>query len=307
MLAGSASTFLGRKGYDAPFVSIRSILAGSHITIGNLEAPITERGAEFSGKRFRFRTRPEAARALKDAGFSILTLANNHIMDFGPEGLEDTLSYLDSNAIAYCGAGKTLLSARAPRIVNVQGAKVAFLSYSLTYPVEFFAGRSSCGTAPGYASLYVNDIRQARKKADYVVVSFHWGHELSSKPERYQVAAARGAIDAGADLVLGHHPHVLQGIERYRQGLIFYSLGNLVFGSRSVAPDRSIIARISLDGGVRGAEIIPINVLNREVEFQPAPLSGKKGMEVIGKVRALSAGKGVRIAAESGRYLVKWD
>jgi poly-gamma-glutamate synthesis protein (capsule biosynthesis protein) len=139
------------------------------------------------------------------------------------------------------------------------------------------------------------------------VVSFHWGRELNRKPQQYQVAAARRAIDAGADLVLGHHPHVLQGIERYRNGLIFYSLGNFAFGSRSNAADRSIIARISLDRGVKEAEIIPLNVLNREVGFQPVPLKGKKGREVIARLNRLSSNRGVRITSESGRYLVKWD
>lgn len=307
MLAGSAAPFFARQGYGAAFAATRSILGDSHITVGNLEAPITERGTEFTGKRFRFRAGAEAARALKDAGFSILTLANNHIMDFGPEGLADTLAYLDASAVGYCGAGKNLSAARAPKIVHANGAKVAFLSYSLTYPAEFFAGAATCGTAPGHASLYRDDIRQAGKRADYVVVSFHWGRELRNRPETYQVAAARAAIDAGADLVLGHHPHVLQGIERYRNGLIFYSLGNFAFGSRSKASDRSIIARISLDRGVKNAEIVPVNVLHREVGFQPLPLEGTKGMEVIKRLNAMSAGKGVRIVAESGRYLVKWD
>jgi poly-gamma-glutamate synthesis protein (capsule biosynthesis protein) len=307
MLAGSATAILDRQGYDLPFAATRSILSNSHITIGNLEAPITGRGSGFSDKRFRFRSRPEAARALKDAGFTVLTLANNHILDYGAIGLSDTLSSLDCIGISYCGAGKNLTAARTPGVIKAQGVRVAFLAYSLTYPAEFFAGTARYGTAPGHASLFVEDIRSARKGADYVVVSFHWGRELNSSPQQYQVAAARSAIDAGADLVLGHHPHVLQGIERYRNGLIFYSLGNFAFGSRSVASDRSIIARINLDQGVKEAEIIPLNVLNREVGFQPVPLKGKKGRDVIERLNTLSTGRGVRIAAESGRYLLKWD
>lgn len=306
MLAGSATPYLEKQGYGHPFSATRSIFSNSHITIGNLEAPITGRGTEFSDKRYRFRARPDAARALKEAGFTILTLANNHILDFGKDGLVDTLYHLDCNSIGYCGAGRNLSDARAPAIVTAQGVRVAFLAYSLTYPAEFFAGAGRHGTAPGYAPFVADDIRSARKKADHVVVSFHWGRELDRNPRPYQVTAARRAVDAGADLVLGHHPHVLQGIERYRNGLIFYSLGNFAFGSRSVASDRSMIARITLDRGVKEAEIIPLNVLNRDVGFKPEPINGKMGGKVVERLNDLSTGLGVRIAPEAGRYLVKW-
>lgn len=307
MLAGSARRTLEHRGYSFPFEATSAILKGSHIAVGNLEAPITSRGSEFTGKRFRFRSPPEAAQALRNAGFSVLTLANNHILDYGPTGLQDTLDHLEKNSIRHSGVGKDLADAAKPAFVETAGGRVAFLSYSLTYPSEFFAGKERYGTAPGHSSRIGNDIRKAARQADYVVVSFHWGRELESTPRPYQVNSARRAIDAGADIVLGHHPHVLQGIERYRNGLIFYSLGNFAFGSLSGKSDRSIIARISLNGGVKEAEIIPLNVLNREVRFQPVPLGGTAGGEVIDRLNRLSAGMGTRISLESGRYLVQWN
>ncbi len=137
-----------------------------------------------------------------------------------------------------------------------------------------------------------------------MIVSFHWGQEGAATPKRYQVLTARRAVEAGADLVIGHHPHVLQGIESYRNGLIFYSLGNFAFGSLSRNSDRSIIARITLDRGVKEAELIPINVLNHEVRFQPAILKGKRGKNVIERLRAISSMMGTTIRNENGRYLI---
>jgi poly-gamma-glutamate synthesis protein (capsule biosynthesis protein) len=305
MLAGTASPLFKQHGASYPFQLTKSILKTSHIAVGNLEAPITSRGTEFTGKRFRFRSSTETANALKDAGFSILTLANNHILDFGPEGLQDTLENLRRNSILHSGAGVNIDAARLPAIIEAEGKKVAFLSYSLTYPSEFFAGKSGYGTAPGVSSYFRNDIKLAGKQADYVVVSFHWGKELAEKPSNYQIRAARTAIDAGADVVLGHHPHVLQGIERYKNGVIFYSLGNFAFGSRSRHSDRSIIALISLNDGFKNVEIVPLNVLNRDVHYQPSPLRGAAGQEVIARLSRISEGMGTRFISEAGRFLVK--
>ncbi len=304
MLDGSARPVLERKGYALPFSATKTILTGSHITIGNLEAPITHSGTEFTGKRFRFRSPPKTAKALRDAGFTILTLANNHILDYGSVGLAETLSHLNASGISYTGAGADLAAARAPSIIQSQGKRVAFLAYSLTYPAEFYAGESRPGTAPGYASLVTSDIAEARRKADYVIVSFHWGRELSVMPENYQVRAARSAVDAGADVVLGHHPHVLQGVERYRNGVIFYSLGNFVFGSTSHHADRSIIARVTLGNGVRGVEIIPLNVLNREVQYMPSTLTGKDGKRLVERINKLSVKMKARFVENGGRYFM---
>lgn len=305
MLAGSASPVFKKRGLSHAFKGSKSVLKRGHIAIGNLEAPITDRGAEFTGKRFRFRSPPDSAVAIKEAGFSVLSLANNHIMDYGATGLSDSIKYLDSNSILHTGAGMNLDSARKPAILDAAGSKVAFLSYSLTYPAEYFAGHTRYGTAPGYAAFFRNDIKLARKHADHVVVSFHWGKELAEKPSPYQRRAARAAIDAGADVVLGHHPHVLQGIERYRNGLILYSLGNYAFGSRSRHADRSIIALISLNEGARNVEIIPLNVLNREVNFNPRPLQGSAGRQVVDRLARISEGMGTHFYLDSDRFMAR--
>ena len=138
-----------------------------------------------------------------------------------------------------------------------------------------------------------------------MVVSFHWGVENTNVPKTYQVAAAHRAIDAGADLVLGHHPHVLQGVERYKNGVIFYSLGNFTFGTASKTARRSVIARVFLENGVKGVELIPLNVLNTDVHYQPKVLSGKEGREVIDHLARLSGRWDTAITSMDGRYLIR--
>jgi poly-gamma-glutamate synthesis protein (capsule biosynthesis protein) len=307
MLAGSATPFLTRFGYDYPFAATAAELKNGDIAVGNLEAPIAGGGTEFADKRFRFRADPRSAGALKRAGFSVLTLANNHVMDFGEAALRETTGNLDANGILHPGAGPSLVAARQPAFVQAKGAKIAFLAYSLTHPPEFYATRDRAGTAPGWPGLFRADIARAKAAADYVVVSFHWGREGAASPRPYQIAAAHAAVDVGADVVLGHHPHVLQGIERYNRGIILYSLGNFAFGSLSRAADRSIIARITLDNGVAGVELVPLNVRNREVRFQPRPLKGKEGAAVIDRLNRLSRDMGTVIAGSGGRFFVQME
>ncbi|HEY5976000.1 MAG TPA: CapA family protein [Geobacteraceae bacterium] len=305
MLAGRQGRLFARAGYDYPFAATAPVLRQGDISVGNLEAPIARGGSEFAGKRYRFRADPSVAPALRQAGLSVLTLANNHILDYGPGALQETIDLLDRQGLAHVGAGADLAAARLPVIVTANGQRVAFLAYSLTQPTEFFATADRPGAAPGFAAYFRQDIARARSQADYVVVSFHWGAEGASVPKGYQVTAAHQAIDAGASVVIGHHPHVLQGIERYRDGIILYSLGNFAFASDSRTADRSIIARITLDDGVREVEVIPLNVLNREVRYQPRPLTGQRGDKVVARLNQLSQGLGTTIAAVAGRYLVK--
>ena len=307
MLAGAGNATFQRLGCDYPFAATAIELHKGDIAVGNLETPIAWSGTEFMFKKFRFRADPKCGPALKRAGFSVLTLANNHIMDFGEPALLETLHNLDSNGILSTGAGQNLLAARGKTMLQVKGAKVAFLAYSVTLPVEFFAASDRSGTAPGYPLYYKKDIALAKASSDYVVVSFHWGLEGADMPHLFQVATAHAAIDAGADVVLGHHPHVLQGIERYKKGIIFYSLGNFAFGSFSPSAARSVIARITLDHGIKAVELVPLNVLNSEVRFQPKPLRGKRGKGVIEHLNLISRGMGTVIAGDGSRYLVRME
>ena len=306
MLAGRWAPLLKKEGYDQPFHGIRNELASGDINLANLEAPVADGGQEYSEKKFRFRAEPQVAKAIRAAGFNLVTLANNHSMDFGGEALIETLQHLSNNGIAWIGAGKNLSEARRMALYNIKGKKIAFLGYSLTQPSEFFAGQNRPGTAPGYEKLVSADIASARSQADYVIVSFHWGKEAISTVQPYQRTAAHKAIEAGADVIIGHHPHVLQGIERYRNGIIFYSLGNFTFASKSKTAEVSAIIRLKLNDGRREAEIVPLDVLNRRVGFQPQRLTGGRGAAVIEQLNILSEIFNTEIQSKEGRYSIQF-
>ena len=304
MLAGRWSPFIKKKGYGYPFSAVAGELAGGDINIANLESPLATGGNEFTAKKFRFRGEPEVATALRTAGFNLVTLANNHTMDYGWEALAETQRHLDSTGISWIGAGENLDEARKMALYTLKGKKVAFLGYSLTQPIEFFAARNRPGTAPGYEKLITEDISSARSQADFVLVSFHWGKEATTSVQSYQRTAAHTAINAGADVVIGHHPHVLQGIERYNRGLIFYSLGNFAFASKSSTADVSALVRLKFSGSDRSAEILPLDVLYQRVGFRPKVLHGVKGEAVINKLNELSTPFKTGIESRNGVFVI---
>lgn len=301
MLGHRAEAYLKRYGPGYPFVQVRPVLRRADLVVANQECPISTRGEAVPDKKFTLRVGPLGADALREAGIQVVTLANNHILDFGPLALQDTLSALDDAGIRYTGAGMDLDDARAPALVTVKGRTIAFLSYSLTFPLEFYASRNRPGTAPGYKDFVRADIEAVRPKADLVVVSFHWGAELMTAAKDYQMELGRKAIDWGADLVLGHHPHILQELELYQGRLIAYSLGNFAFGSESDKTNSSIILLCTFQGKtlVR-VEAVPIDVNNYRVAYQPRVLTGAPGAAVLERINAASARFSTRLTLRDG-------
>jgi len=244
--------------------------------------------------------------ALKQAGFRVVSLANNHTMDFGPLALQDTLSTLNENGIYYAGAGMDLDAARTPAIVKIKGKTLAFLSYSLTFPLEFYASARQPGTAPGYADFVKEDINQVRPSAELVIVSFHWGSELLTSAKDYQIKLGHQAIDWGADVVLGHHPHVLQELEIYKGHLIAYSLGNFVFGSESDRTNWSMILLLAFQGKtlVR-VEVVPLDVNNYRIKYRPQVLAVKEATTVLNGITAVSSRFNTSLDVANDRGLLR--
>ncbi len=291
MLGGSAAPEMAKLGYAHPFAEVSDVLHSAQIVFANLEGPLTDVGEAEIDKRYVFRSPPaKVAPALAAAGINVVSLANNHILDYGVEGLKNTLAALAAVGIRHAGAGMDLQQARQPAIMEAGGHTVALLAYSLTFPESFWAGVERPGAAFGHERYVRADVARARERADIVVVSFHWGREATMELRDYQPRLAHAAIDAGAAVVLGHHPHILQGIERYKHGIIFYSLGNFAFGSYSRLAQRSAIAELYFeDAKLTQVRLIPLNVNNVEVVFQPRRLSAHDAEEVIGQLRRLSA------------------
>ncbi len=302
MLGGTGTPEFQRFGYDYPFEKTRGLLKQAQLVFGNLEGPMTHADHAPVEKKYVYRSPPEkVAPALRNAGFNVVSLANNHTMDQGVEGLRHTLEALDLVGIKYAGAGMDLAAARRPAILQAGNARVAFLAYTLTFPEEFWATPDKPGSPFGHEAHVRADIAAATQQADIVIVSFHWGAEGKIELRDYQKQLGRAAIDAGAAAVIGHHPHVLQGVERYKHGVILYSLGNFAFGTYGPEAFRSAIAFLTFrDKKLAELRLHPLNVRNAEVVFQTSPLEGAAADKVVAELQALSKPLGTRFENRNG-------
>ncbi len=211
--------------------SLLKELTKADITMVNHEFPFSTRGSQAPDKQFTFRTDPSYVSILKESGTDVVSLANNHVLDYGTDALSDTFQTLDEAGISYAGAGDSI--ERASRLITkkANGKTFGFLAASRVFPVVSWNVENA---QPGVFSAYdparlTAAVSDAKKHCDFLCVYLHWGIERNTTPEQYQISMAHAFIDAGADAVIGAHPHVLQGVEYYNGKPIFYSLGNFIF------------------------------------------------------------------------------
>ncbi|GAB4295964.1 MAG: CapA family protein [Myxococcota bacterium] len=289
-----------------PWKNVGEVMRDADITLVNLECPFT-RAKEKVSKNFAFKADPKLVEVLHEGGVDVVTLANNHNMDYKGEGVQETIKTLKEGGIGYFGAGMNIKEARAPAILEVRGKKIGFVGYlhlgnHSIEPEIIWATADSPGMA-GHPSntdmvsaMVKEDIKSLSEKTDIQVVVFHWGRETKNYPLDYQKRLARDAIDSGADAVIAHHPHVLQGIEVYRGVPIFYSLGNFIFGGHWNPGDKkSLIVRLSFgsDNKVKKVELFPVLIDEvPEYPFRPRFAKGKNYDIVKSKVIEFSRGFG---------------
>lgn len=214
-----------RNGISAAATSdLLSITRGADIFMLNQEFPFGTTGEAMEDKQYTFRVDPKYASVLPELGADIVTLANNHMLDFGRGPLAETLTALDGAGILHVGAGQNLEEAKALKTMEAGGRVIGFLGATRVIPEHSWtASRSNSGLFTTYdPTKLLGEIQAAKQQCDYVVVYVHWGIERNTEPEEYQKSLARQYIDAGADAVIGAHPHVLQGIEYYQGKPIFY-------------------------------------------------------------------------------------
>jgi len=229
MLDRGVRKYIDIKGIYYPFKKIKYIISSNDIAFANLESPLTDRGSKFSpNKGIYFRADPKISIALKWCGFDILSLANNHIFDWGILGALDTERYLKKVGIKYSGIGKSIKNALKPADFKIGNTKICFVSMDDIYPTKVKSGKNILKSYT-YNKDIKKDIESLKKKYDIVVISFHTGIEYEKRPEPKKIHKMESLIDYGADIIFGSHPHVTQDIEIYRNSLIVYSLGNFIF------------------------------------------------------------------------------
>jgi len=288
MLGRGVESQINKAGGDFryPFLKIADAIESADLAFANLEGPISSRGKN-QGSQYSFRFKPEAVSGLTFAGFDVLSIANNHIWDWGKDAIADTISFLNANNIVAVGAGTNYENANEAKVVTIGDTRFAFLAYATLLPKSLNATDEKPGLSEFNIEKAKSDVNLAKSSADIIVVSFHWGEEYQVNANQHQKDIAHSLIDAGADLIVGHHPHVVQELERYtstslsastapasasasaRQGWIAYSLGNFVFDQDfSKETKRGALLRVD----VKNKKILDVKLEEVRISdtFQPS-------------------------------------
>ncbi len=261
---------------------VQKILKEADIAFCNLEAPLSDGGKPVIGRLSAYRCSPKMVGGLTYAGFDLVNLANNHTMDYGPDALVETLDVLVENKLPTIGAGRNIAEARKPVFLERKGTRFGFLGYTTSenQPQNFAAHASKPGVAPIRIStlfhpphtneedmeMMIEDIKAARSQADMLIVSCHWSVGLMGGSHTltvHQPAVTHAAIDAGADLVIGHGPHAIQAVEVYKGKAIFYNLGNFVVDRDTPIKDSLLLKCIVSGKKIQKVSFLPV-LINKE-------------------------------------------
>ena len=311
--------FIADNGLDYPLAPMRQLIRSADLAVANLEAALSDRGAPIPDKGIWLLGSPASAPALNWGGVDVVTLANNHILDYDSPALLQTLDVLRGDGLPFAGAGVDISAARRPAVVEAGGLRVAVLAYSefadlfwsYNYPRSFAATADLPGVAPLREGDVLDDIRAAAGDADLVIVALHWGVEEIQAPRPDQRALARLMCDAGADVIVGGHPHVLQGVEAFTQGgpmageggvvrrsLVFYSLGNFVYDQYKDPNVRTALALLEVGrDGVRRVELVPARVQMG----RPCPVTGDAAATVLSDLDRISRPLGTALQINDER------
>lgn len=288
MNAGRVATVVEEQGYDYPYEHVRERFNRDDVTIANLETPLTTGGVPVTDMPFVYKSNPKMAKAMKKAGIDVVNVANNHILDQGEEGMFDTFAALNEAEISYMGAGKNSTDAYSPAIMEKKGVKIAIFGFSRFIPKTSWVAGSKPGVAATYDSTRaVQEITKVRDKVDLIIVVPHWGVEKEDQPVEHQKQLAKAYIDAGADLIVGGHPHVLQGIESYKDKWIIYSMGNFIF-TRATEPKTWETMMLEAEYSIPNKSFkLQMKPYYTELG-QAVPLTGEKGQKLIQRLESIS-------------------
>jgi poly-gamma-glutamate capsule biosynthesis protein CapA/YwtB (metallophosphatase superfamily) len=320
---------LEEHGARYPFLAAAPLLQGAGLTVGNLEGPVAVK-AKRGDSRYPYKVPPWTLEGLRWAGFDAVSFANNHVLDCGTAGMLETFGSLAAAGIPWFGAGRGPAEAEAPRVLALGGLKVAFVGFvaadawfhefedslkpgaygrmerGMTRRFGVREGRP--GAVIATSRTVARSVRAARGAADTVIAVFHFGIRYHREPDELERALAHAAVDAGADLVVGHHAHFWQPVELYKGRPIVYGVGNFAFGSGNRRADEGLLVRAVLEGGrMEAVELFPIDIENADdlVDFQPKVMKGASADGMLGRLASASRPLGARIAIEKGRGVLR--
>ncbi len=285
-----------KNGVHYPFEKTKDFVSQHDIAFFNLECPLADSTGGFPiNKKYSFRADTANIKAIKEAGFTIASVANNHTIDYGKNAFLQTIENLQNNEIFAVGGGKNQAAAFAPLLFEVKGE-----SFAVFAVLEFLLEGTTFteNTAyPAFAQInrLCDSIEKYQDNVDHILVSFHWGDENAQKPHARQKEFAHKVIDSGADLVIGHHPHILQGIEVYKEKIILYSLGNFVFDNSGKLQNQSLIfSCVFQNGQLKNPQLIPVKINNT----RPEMADEKTQNEIFSYLDTLSSAFNTRLLLE---------
>jgi len=298
MLGGRTRRRIREHGRDYPFSAVLPILQRAPIVLGNLEGPLAQK-AQKQNRNFSYRVKPKVATSVLRAGINVVTLANNHLVDCGREGVLETLEALAAAGVTPLGAAANQNAAHEPVIREAGGFRIGLLGYY--WNRRCAATANLPGSAMGVFEELETDIRQLRTRVDRVVVTFHWGRPYNPEPSPRARAKARFAIDCGAHAIVGHHPHIIQAFEVYRRRPIFYSIGNFAFGSGNSRAE-GLMLGFRFEEARTLVNVYPLYVKNRDprVNYQPKLLRGEAAERMLRRLIEISSRSGGRLKIERG-------
>jgi poly-gamma-glutamate synthesis protein (capsule biosynthesis protein) len=281
LLDRGVGSAIEQSGAAYPYDAVAGIFKADDVTIANLECPLTVADSRaMKPQRFIFKADPSNAEYLKSSGFDVLTLANNHTMDYLSNGLADTMQALENAGVLYAGAGLSKEEIK-PCFIEKNGVRIGVLSYSSLPPEGFVYNGKNATVAyarAGFLDDMRNDIAQASEQCDFLIVYFHWGTEYRHDVDEQQIEIAHAAVDSGASAVIGAHPHVLQGKEIYKGAPIYYSIGNFIF-DRQIPnkTDEAVILQLTVGKtGITAMDELPIII----VDCQPHIADEQKAAQI---------------------------
>lgn len=287
-----------KLGRNAPIIQLKNLFNEADFRAINLETSVTKKSLSDYEKPYVFNSSEEDLLSLKDIGVDLVFLGNNHTMDYGETGLAETLENLTDMNLLYVGAGKNLGEATSPIETEINGNFFQFFSVSEIGESRLFAKEKRAGIAPMQKSFF----RKSKFNKAAKILSIHWGEEYRPTPYSSQISKAHLLIDAGVKVVVGHHPHIPQAIEKYKSGIIFYSLGNLIFGSRNSYLNHNLVSILHFeDGELTLCEIIPVFGKFQHGEHIVRPLEQMEASNFLHEISILCGQRNTKLEIANGR------
>lgn len=287
-----------KHGQNSSVIQLKNIFLEADFRAVNLESAVAKTAKPDPTKPYVFNATREDLLSLKDIGVDLVFLGNNHTMDYGEKGLTETLDILSGMDFLFVGAGKNLKEAQSPKKIQVQGTYFQFFSVSDIGEKRLFAAKEK----PGIAPFSLEQISNQSNSQGVKILSIHWGEEYKPSPYPFQIKKAHTLIDSGFKVIVGHHPHIPQGIEKFRNGIIFYSLGNLIFGSRNTYLNHNFVSILHFeDDELTLCEIVPIFGKFQNSDHIVRPLAKEEANEFLQELSILSQKLNTEIVIKKGR------